>query len=114
MSQVPNRAPQTLSTAGAVTLSDITFLLSVSSPPAALALTLAAPVVDGIIANVISQDTQAHTLVCTGAGSPPTAGLNGGTTNNKLTWNGTKGSSVTLTSFNGFWYSSNLNGVTVS
>ena len=114
MSQVPNSEPQVLSTAGAITPTRINFLLSTSSPPAALALTLAAPTVDGSEYNFISQDTQTHTLTCTGAGSPPTAGLNGGTTNNRLTWNGTKGSSVTLTSYNGFWYSSAINGVTVS
>lgn len=114
MSQVPNRQPQVLSTAGAITPSGLNFLLSVTSPPAALALTLAAPAADGIQLEFFAQDTQAHTLVCTGAGSPPTAGLNGGTSQNKLTWGGTKGASVTITSLGGFWWSSALNGVTVS
>ena len=114
MSQVPNREPIIQSTAGALSPSGINFLLSTSSPPAAIAFTLAAPVTDGIECEFISQDTYGHTIVCTGANSPPTAGLNGGTTNNKLTWNGTKGSSCTLISYNGFWWSSALNGVTVS
>lgn len=114
MSQVPNKNPQVITASGAISPSSITFLLSGASPPAAMALTLAAPTVDGLQFDFISQDTYAHTIVCTGAGSPPTAGLNGGTTLNKLTWGGTKGASCTLTSSLGFWWSSNLVGVTVS
>lgn len=106
MSQVPNRIPQVISTAGAISPSGLNFILSTTSPPAALAMTLAAPTVDGLQYEFTSQDTQAHTLVCTAA-------LNGGTSLNKLTWGGTKGSSVTITSLNGFWWSSALNGVTV-
>lgn len=107
MSQVPNRQPQVLSTAGAIAPSGLNFILSIASPPAALAMTLAPPTADGLQYEFVSQDTQAHTLVCTGA-------LNGGTSLNKLTWGGTKSASVTITSLNGFWWSSSLNGVTVS
>jgi len=113
MGNVPNKNPNLLSVAGAI----------IAQPPAAnyhiiapgaIALTLAAPDRDEIELTFIDEGGHAHTIVCTGAGSPPTAGLNGGIANNKLTFNGTPGSSCTLISRNGFWWGAMLNGVAVS
>jgi hypothetical protein len=111
MSNVPNRTPNVITAAGAVTPgTEYNFIDSAG----AIALTVAAPVCDGQIMNFIDQGGHAHTVVCTGAGSPPTAGLNAGTTANTLTFGGTKGDSVQIVSQNGFWWTNVLNGVTVS
>lgn len=77
-------------------------------------IVMPAPIEDDITVLFTDEGGHAHTIVCTGAGSPPSAGLNGGTTNNKLTFNGTVGSSVELISRNGFWWAYMLNGVAVS
>lgn len=110
MANVPNQAPNTISAAGAVTPSRFNHIIA----SAAIAMTLAAPTYDGQSVSFIDETGHAHTLVCTGAGSPPTAGLNGGTTSNELTFGGAKGDSVELVSRNGFWWTVVLNGVTVS
>lgn len=110
MSQVPNRTFNLITAAGAVTPNEFNSITA----SGAVALTLAAPTFDGQEATFIDEGGHAHTLVCTGAGSPPTAGLNGGTTYNTLTFGGTKGDSCQLVSRNGFWYAYNLNGVTAS
>jgi hypothetical protein len=113
MSNVPNFAPVVLAAAGAVT-AIAPYATYAITAAGAIALTLAAPAEDGIELTFCDEGGHAHTLVCTGAGSPPTAGLNGGTTNNKLTWNGTIGSAATIYSRNGFWWTLPLSGVTVS
>ena len=77
-------------------------------------IVLPAPIEDDINLLFTDESGHAHTITCTPAGSPPSAGLNGGTTNNKLTFNGTPGSSAELISRNGFWWAYMLNGVTVS
>jgi hypothetical protein len=113
MSSVPNLAPIVLSAAGAVT-AVAPYATYAITAAGAIALTLAAPTEDGIELTLVDEGGHAHTLVATGAGSPPTAGLNGGTTNNKLTWNGTAGSGAVIYSRNGFWWTISLNGVAVS
>jgi len=70
-------------------------------------ITVPAPTIDGIEATFIDEGGHAHTIVCTGC-------LNGGTTNNKLTFGGAAGDSVTLYSRNGSWWTTSLIGVTVS
>lgn len=111
MSNTPNRAPNLLTASGALAAGAA---LNHITAAAVIALTLVAPTVDGLEMLFIDEGGHAHTIVATGAGSPPTAGLNGGTTNNKLTFNGTIGSSVRMVSRNGFWWSASLNGVAVS
>lgn len=118
MSSVPNEAPIVITAGGPVPTplspSYQPYQITGSPPAGILALTLAAPVVDGIILQFVDEVGFAHSIVCTGAGSPATAGLNSGTTNNKLLFNGARGSSCTLISRNGFWWTVGLNGVTVS
>jgi hypothetical protein len=111
MSNVINRTPNVITAAGAVTPGTEYNHINATG---AIALTVAAPTVDGQIMSFIDETGHAHTIVCTGAGSPPTAGLNGGTTANTLTFGGTKGDSCQIISRNGFWYTLNLNAVTVS
>ena len=80
------------------------------------ALTLPAPAVDGQKLVIWDETGHAHTITVAGGAktSPPSAGLNGGTTNNLLTFGGTVGQSVELTSRNGNWWTTANNGVTVS
>lgn len=113
MSNVPNQAPIVLTAAGAI-VAVAPFATYAITAAAAIALTLAAPVADGIELTFVDEGGHAHTIVCTGAGSPPTAGLNGGTTNNELTFGGTKGNACTIYSRNGFWWTCALASVTVS
>jgi hypothetical protein len=72
-------------------------------------MTLLPPDRDGIEILVYDTTGHAHTLVT----QAPTT-LNAGTTNNKLTWNGTAGSAVRLVSFGSGWFTETLNGVAVS
>lgn len=75
--------------------------------PGVANITVPAPTVDGIEITFIDEGGHAHTVVCT-------ASLNGGTTNNELTFGGTKGDSVVLYSQGGYWWTKSLVGVTVS
>lgn len=110
MPNIPNKAPNLISAAGAVTPAQFNHITA----SGAIAMTLAAPTIDGVEVTFTDEGGHAHTLVCTGAGSPPTAGLNGGTTANTLTFGGVKGDACQLISRNGFWWAYCLNGVTVS
>jgi hypothetical protein len=111
MPNVANRNPNVITAAGAVPPGAG---LNHIAATGAVALTVAQSTVDGQEMTFLDEGGHAHTVVCTGAGSPPTAGLNGGTTANTLTFGATKGSSVTIIARNGFWWSTALNGVTVS
>src|SRR5579864_4169581 len=106
-SSVPNEAPIIITAGGAVPIpTNPGFQLYniTGSPPAGiLALTLAAPAFDGIILMFVDEVGFAHSIVCTGAGSPATAGLNSGTTNNKLLFNGARGTTCQLESRKGGW-----------
>ncbi len=114
MSSVPNQAPVLLSASGAVPLNPTPYTIYSIAATGIAALTLAAPPCDGIELLFVDETGFAHNIVCTGAGSPATAGLNSGTTNNKLLFNGTRGSAVSLVSRNGFWWTAGTLGVTVS
>jgi hypothetical protein len=109
MSSVPNRAPNVITLAGAITPAELNHI----NAAGALALTLALPTVDGQILRFIDETGHAHVITIAPNGSPPTAGLNGGS-NSTLTFNGTKGSAVELISRNGNWYTGPLNGVAVA
>jgi len=109
MSSVPNAAVTTISAAGAVTPTRF----NVIGGSGALALTLAVPTIDGQTITFTDQSAHAHTIVVTAVGSPPTAGLNGGT-QTTLTFNGTKGSSVDLFSSGGSWLTTSFSGVAIS
>ena len=119
MSSVPNQAPIVISAGGPIQMpppSAELQLYNISGSPAAgiLNISIPAPPEDGIMLQFVDEVGFAHRIVCTGAGSPATAGLNSGTTNNQLLFNGARGSSCILESRNGFWWTVGLNGVTVS
>lgn len=103
MSQVPNRTLNVITAAGAVTPGSEYNQINATG---ALALTIASAPVDGQIMSFVDETGHAHTIVCTG--------LNGGTTLNKLTFGAAIGDSCQLIARNGFWWTLNLNGVTVS
>lgn len=107
MPSTPNNAPSTISATGAqaLTVSAPSTRYSVTAAGVA-AMTLAAPDRDGIELVFIDEGGHAHTVVA--------SSLNGGTTNNKLTWNGTAGSSAILISRGTNWWTAALNGVAVS
>lgn len=109
MSNVPNRTPNLITAAGAVTPS----YLNPITAAGAVALTLAAPTIDGQEVNFIDEGGHAHTVVISAVGSPPTAGLNGGGVTT-ATFNGTKGSALSLVSRNGSWWTAVTIGITLS
>lgn len=98
---VPNRAPNVITAAGAVTPSGLNSI----NAAGALALTLAAPTVDGQRAMFTDETGHAHTI------TTPANVLNGAHTT--LTFGGTAGQSAELFSRNGKWWAALLNGVTV-
>jgi hypothetical protein len=114
MSNVPNSAAIVLSTIGAVALAPTASTRYALTAGGIVAMTLAAPIADAIEVDFVDEVGFAHQVVCTGSGSPATAGLNGGTANNKLIFGGARGTRVRLVSRNGFWWSSPLSGVTIS
>lgn len=110
MSQVPNQSQTLLSASGAVTPGPGLFHITKGT---AAALTLAAPDYDGQKMVFISETAAAHTIVVAAVGSPPTAGLNGGTVTT-ATFAATKGSSIELYSRNGSWWTGPMTGITLS
>lgn len=102
---VPNLGPILVTGSGALTPAAPYCTMPITYAGVA-AMTLAAPVEDGIEVTLIDETGHAHTLVVNQ--------LNAGTSNNKLTWNGTAGSSAVIFSRNGAWWTVALNGVAVS
>lgn len=109
MSNVPNRTPNVITAAGAVTPVEFNHI----NAAGALALSLALPSVDGQTVNFVDETGHAHVITITAVGSPPTSGLNGGT-NTTLTFGGAKGDGCQLIARNGNWFTGWLTGVTVA
>lgn len=102
MASVPNRSPNVITAAGAVTPA---FVNSINAA-GALALTLAAPTLDGQEAVFVDETGHAHTV------TTPATLVNGAS--HILTFGGTAGQGCHLVSRNGIWWTVSLNGVTVS
>jgi hypothetical protein len=103
MSFAPNKAPNVVTAAGLVTPASLNSI----NAAGALALTLAAPTFDGQEADFIDETGHAHTVTMVTANN-----LN--VNKNVLTFGGTAGSSFSLWSRNGKWYTGYLNGVTIT
>ena len=110
MSSVPNSAPNVITANGAITPGKFN---NINAAGALSSLTLAPPSIDGAEIWFTDETGHAHVITVSPVGSPPTAGLNGGS-NSTMTWNGTKGSSIGLMSRNGSWYTLPTTGVTVA
>lgn len=109
MSNIPNRTPNVISAAGAVTPGMFNHITGANS----LALTLAAPIADGQEANFVDETGHAHTIVIPIVGSPPQSGLNSGL-KSTITFNGTAGSFVRLVSRGLNWWALDQNGVALT
>lgn len=103
MSSIPNKAPNVITAAGAVTPAEYNNINAAS----ALALTLAVPSVDGQLCTFIDETGHAHTV------TTPASGINGAT--HIATFGGTAGSSIQFVSRNSIWWVVGTpNGVTLS
>lgn len=109
MSSIPNRTPNVITAAGAVSPALFNHINAAGN----LALTLAAPIADGQEVNFVDETGHAHTLVIGIVGSPPTSGLNSGL-KSTITFNGTAGSFVRLVSRGLNWWALDQNGVSLS
>ena len=113
-SSIPNQAPVIAAASGAIAPSGAKTIVAITKAGVA-AMTLPAPTVDGQILVIFDAGGHAHTVTVNGGlQSPPVQGLNGGTTNNLLTFGGTIGQSVELTSYNSNWWTTAVYGVTPS
>ena len=100
MSNVPGKPQTVLSASGAISAAPGLYHITKAG---VAALTLANPDPDGIQMTLVDEGGHAHTITVPIVGSPPTAGLNGGT-KSIITFNGTAGSSVELISRAGSWW----------